>query len=155
VRQFIHKEDATEAAYIAVIAGDVLSDWSPELAADTYVTSLSLIKMGKREFALKLLMGLMTSNEKPELMAKVHYEVAVLLAESFNRDTEAVNYLHALINDYPNEPIVEEARNYLVILKSSISGNLDDIDDEENYPDLKMENSDEPDDALIIDENKQ
>jgi len=147
VRQFIHQKNATEAAHIAVIVSDAISDWSPELASDSYILATSLIKMGRREFALGLLTGLLSQNIDGDLMANAYFETAKLLAETFNQDAQAIDYLQRLVTSYPEHQIADEAKVYLKLLKSTLeTDNLINID-ESNADNSSF-------DALVIDESR-
>jgi len=147
VRQFIHQGNTTEAAHIAVIVSESIPDWRPELATDCFEVALGLVKMGRREYALSLFKQLMSNNDIPELMPQTYYEAAKLQAECFNQDRQAINYLQCIISDYPNNSIIEEVRTYLTILKSSVG---EESTTEQN---VVLKNTDDGDDALIIEEN--
>jgi tetratricopeptide (TPR) repeat protein len=128
VRQFIHQEKDIEAVQVAVLAIEKLPYWSPDLVSDTYSIALSLIKMSRRQYALDLLLNLMTKDCPDELMAKVYYQAAILLAENFNQDESAIEFLESILSDYPEQPKAEEAKIYLKILKASRDDSNDDTD---------------------------
>ncbi len=126
IRQFIHQGKAKEAAHIAVIVGDVVPDWQPELASDSFLLAKDLIKMSRRELALTLLNGLLSKTEDSELMADSYFLAAQLLAENFNRDDEAIDYLQRIVTDFPEQSVVAEAKSYLEILQSSLPEQMGD-----------------------------
>jgi len=128
VRQFIHQEKHSEAVHVAEIALEQLPQWSADLDSDNYIIALSLIEMSRREYALDLLLSLMTKDSSAELMAKVYYQTATLLAEHFDQDDNAIEYLGIILSDYPEQPEAEAAKEYLKILKAS-KGDLDDDTD--------------------------
>ncbi|MFT5451352.1 MAG: tetratricopeptide (TPR) repeat protein [Enterobacterales bacterium] len=128
VRQFIHQDKHSEAVQVAVLAIELLPDWSPDLASDSYSIALSLINMSRRQYALDLLLNLMTKDGPAELMAKVYSQAAKLMAENFNQDENAIECLEKILSDYPDQPEAEDAKKYLEILKAS-RGDLDDDED--------------------------
>ena len=58
------------------------------------------------------------------------------MAESFNQDQQAIQYLRRINDDYPEQPVAVEANSYLDILLASSDNDEDDGD------------------ALVIDENQ-
>ncbi|MFT5521905.1 MAG: tetratricopeptide (TPR) repeat protein, partial [Enterobacterales bacterium] len=128
VRQFIHQNKHSEAVQVAVLVIELLPDWSPDLATDTYSIALSLIKMSRRQYALDLLLNLMTKDGPSQLMAKVYYQAAKLLAENFNQDENAIELLENILSNYPEQPQAREAKTYLKILKASRGDADDDTD---------------------------
>jgi len=136
VRQFMQQGNATEAAHIAVTVCEVLAGWRPETDSDCFYVAKSLVKMGRREFALTMFSSLMATNTISDFMAEVYFEAAKIQAESFNQDNLAIEYLQCIINDYSEHAIAAEAIQYHKILISSTA-----------------EQGSDQGDALIIKEN--
>ncbi len=134
-RQFLHQDNVLEGAHITVITKEAISDWRPDLIEDRFKIALSLIKMGRRDFALDFYQSIMTSSEDSEFIANSCFEAAKLLAEDHNCDQKAIECLRRILIDYPMHSIVADAKTYLAILKQNTTSN------------------DSSDDALFIEDN--
>ncbi|PCJ46447.1 MAG: hypothetical protein COA74_13765 [Gammaproteobacteria bacterium] len=128
VRRFIHQNKPAEAVHVAVLAVELIPDWRPDLTSDTYLIALSLIKMSRRKIALDFLVSLMSIHDSDEIMAKVYFQAAKLMAENFNQDENAMDCLSTILEDYPDHPIAEQVKTYRNVLRASQSNDDDDDD---------------------------